>query len=161
MASQIISVLINFLHEIFSIIWIGGILLLVLVIMPILKKQFEPDEFELLNKKIKSRLRIFVYISIVILFITGILLSKQATSAIILFSFENTYSIILSIKHILYFLMVLIAVFRGSILDRIKGMNKKVKHKVGKILLLLNTIFAIVVVFLSVFTGVLSPIAIV
>lgn len=156
MVSPIIPTLINFLHEIFTIIWIGGMLLLVLVIMPVLKKQFKPEEFELLNKKIRSRLSIFVYISIVVLLVTGLLLSKQSTLSSSFFSFENTYSIILSIKHILYFLMIAIAVFRGTILDRIKGMNKEVKHKVSKVLLLSNVIFAVAVLFLSAYTGVLA-----
>lgn len=156
MVNPIILTLLNFLHEIFTIIWIGGLLLLVLVIMPILKKQFKPEEFELLNKKIRSRLSIFVYISIVVLLVTGLLLSKQSPLSSSFFSFENTYSIILSIKHILYFLMVAIAVFRGTILDRIKMKNKEVKHKVSKVLLLSNVIFAIAVLFLSAYTGVLA-----
>ncbi len=124
--------------------------------MPVLKKQFKPEEFELLNKKIRSRLSIFVYISIVVLLVTGLLLSKQSPLSSSFFSFENTYSIILSIKHILYFLMVAIAVFRGTILDRIKMKNKEVKHKVSKVLLLSNVIFAIAVLFLSAYTGVLA-----
>lgn len=156
MVSPIVPTLINFLHEMFTIIWIGGMLLLVLVIMPILKKQFKPEEFELFNKKIRKRLSIFVYISIVGLLVTGLLLSKQSTLSSSFFSFENTYSIILSIKHILYFLMIAIAVFRGTILDRIKGMNKGVKPKVSKVLLLSNVIFAIAVLFLSAYTGVLA-----
>ena len=160
MVSPIIPTLINFLHEIFTIIWIGGMLLLVLVIMPILKKQLKPDEFELLNKKIRSRLSIFIYVAIVVLMATGIMLSKQSTLSSSLFSFENTYSIILSVKHILYFLMVAIAVFRGSILDRIKGLDKEVRHKAGKILLLSNIVFAIAVLFLSAYTGVLASIPI-
>ncbi|MCE7749569.1 MAG: hypothetical protein GPJ51_14380 [Candidatus Heimdallarchaeota archaeon] len=155
MVSPIILTLINFLHEIFTIIWIGGMLLLVLVIMPVLKKQFKPEEFELLNKKIRSRLSIFVYISIVVLLITGLILSKLPPVSNSFFSFENTYSIILSIKHILYFLMIAIAVFRGTILDRLEGMNTDVKHKLSKVLLLSNVIFAIAVLFLSSYAGVL------
>ncbi len=155
MVSPIILTLINFLHEIFTIIWIGGMLLLVLVIMPVLKRQFKPEEFELLNKKIRSRLSIFVYISIVVLLITGLILSKLPPVSNSFFSFENTYSIILSIKHILYFLMIAIAVFRGTILDRLEGMNTDVKHKLSKVLLLSNVIFAIAVLFLSSYAGVL------
>lgn len=52
--------------------------------------------------------------------------------------------------------MIAIAVFRGTILDRIKGMNKEVKHKVSKVLLLSNVIFAVAVLFLSAYTGVLA-----
>ncbi|MCE7743418.1 MAG: hypothetical protein GOP50_13285, partial [Candidatus Heimdallarchaeota archaeon] len=150
----------HFLHEIVTIIWIGGLLILVLVIMPVLKKQLKPDEFQIFNKKIRSRLSIFVYVSIVLLLVTGILLSNQSTLTSRLFSFENTYSILLSIKHILYFLMVAIAVFRGTILDRMKKMNKEVKQKLSQILLLSNVIFAVAVLFLSSYLGVLASLAI-
>lgn len=160
MASPIILTLISFLHELFTIIWIGGMILLVLVILPILKKQYKPDEFKTIYKKIKSRLSIFVYISIIGLLVTGLLLTKDSTLSGGFLSFENTYSILLSIKHILFILMAIIAIFRSAVLDRIKGMKKEIKQKSDKILLLTNVIFALAVLFLSAYTGVLSSIAI-
>ena len=160
MASSIIPTLISFLHELFTIIWIGGMILLVLVILPILKKQYKPDEFKIIYKKIKSRLSIFVYISIIGLLVTGIILTRDSTLSGGFLSFENTYSILLSIKHILFILMAIIAIFRSAVLDRIKGMKKEIKQKSDKILLLTNVVFAVAVLFLSAYTGVLSSIAI-
>ncbi len=160
MASIIILTLISFLHELFTIIWIGGMILLVLVILPILKKQYKPDEFKIIYKKIKNRLSIFVYISIIGLLVTGIMLTRDSTLSSGFLSFENTYSILLSIKHILFILMAIIAIFRSAVLDKIKGMKKEIKQKSDKILLLTNVIFAIAVLFLSAYTGVLSSIAI-
>ncbi len=148
--------LINFLHELFTILWIGGMLLLVLVIMPILKKQFEEDKFNQINKMIKNRLSIFTYVSIVVLMVTGLLLTNQAELTSRFLSFESPYATLLSIKHILFILMALIAIFRSAILDKIKGIEKEPRHKIAKILLLLNVIFAIAVLFLSSYLGVIA-----
>ncbi|MCK5141297.1 MAG: hypothetical protein KAQ70_03810, partial [Candidatus Heimdallarchaeota archaeon] len=141
MATTIVLTLINFLHELFTVLWIGGLLLLVLVIMPILKKQFEEEKVNQINKMIKKRLSIFIYVSIVVLMVTGLLMTRLADPVLAtgFISFGNTYEILLSIKHILFILMALIAVFRSAILDKIKGMEKKIKNNLGKILLLLNT----------------------
>jgi putative copper export protein len=158
MAIPIALTLINFLHELFTVIWVGGMLLLVFVIMPILKKQFEGEKLQQINKKIQNRLSIFTYVSIVVLMATGLLLTKltdpSGTSYFI--SFESTFATLLSIKHILFILMALIAIFRSAILDRIKGIEKKVSNKISKILLLSNVIFAIVVLFLSSYLGVIA-----
>lgn len=152
----IVSTLINFLHELFTVIWIGGMLLLVLVIMPILKKQFEEDKFNQINKMIKKRLSIFTYVAIVVLMVTGLLLTNQSALTTRFLSFEGSYATLLSIKHILFILLALIAIFRSAILDKIKGIEKESKHKIAKILLLLNVIFAIAVLFLSSYLGVIA-----
>ena len=158
MVTPIALTLINFLHELFTVIWIGGLLLLVLVIMPVLKKQFEEEKFNQVNKMIKTRLSIFTYVSIVVLIVTGLLMTRLAdpvqTTGFL--SFESSYATLLSIKHILFILMALIAIFRSAILDRIKGIEKKTRHKISKILLLLNVIFGIAVLFLSSYLGVIA-----
>ncbi len=158
MAIPIALTLINFLHELFTVLWIGGMLLLVLVIMPVLKKQFEKEKLNQVNKMIKNRLSIFTYVSIVVLMATGLLLTKLTDPAgtTYFISFVSSYATLLSIKHILFILMALIAIFRSAILDRIKGIEKKVRNKISKILLLLNVIFAIVVLFLSSYLGVIA-----
>ena len=158
MATPIALTLINFLHELFTVIWVGGLLLLVLVIMPVLKKQFEEEKFNQVNKMIKTRLSIFIYVSIVVLMVTGLLMTRLAdpvqTTGFI--SFESSYATLLSIKHILFILMALIAIFRSAILDRINGIEKKVKHITAKILLRLNVVFATTVLFLSSYLGVIA-----
>ncbi len=156
MVTPIALTLINFLHELFTVLWIGGMLLLVLVIMPVLKKQFEEEKFNKVNKMIKTRLSIFTYIAIVVLMITGLLMTKVSALTTSFLSFENIDATLLSIKHILFIFMALIAVFRSAILDRIKGIEKKPKSKIAKILLLVNVIFAIVVLFLSSYLGVIA-----
>lgn len=158
MAIPIALILINFLHELFTIIWVGGMLLLVFVIMPVLKKQFEGEKLHQVNKKIQNRLSIFTYVSIAVLMATGLLLTKLTDPSGITYfiSFESTFATLLSIKHILFILMALVAIFRSAILDRIKGIEKKVSNKISKILLLSNVIFAIVVLFLSSYLGVIA-----
>ena len=158
MATPIVLTLINFLHELFTVIWIGGMLLLVLVMMPILKKQFEKEKVNQIDKMIKKRLSIFTYVSIVVLMVTGLLMTRLADPIIVtgFISFESSYATLLSIKHILFILMALIAIFRSAILDRIKGMENKARNKLGKILLLVNIIFAIAVLFLSSYLGIIA-----
>ena len=65
-----------------------------------------------------------------------------------LLNFSDAFNVLLSIKHLLIFVMVGIGLFRGFILGRkIDQFNTK-DQKVYAVLLLINTVLGVAVVFL-------------
>lgn len=149
MANPIIFGIIRFLHDTFTAAWIGGLILMVIIILPTLKRFFNSmEEREKFLKMLQKRLNILVYISIIGLTVTGILLSKQAPNYQTAFSFANTYSILVSVKHILIILMVLITLTKSLILDRLKTQNPTIM-RIRLIFIIINLVLGIAVLFLS------------
>lgn len=119
--------------------------------MPVVRKYFEDKKEGLaFQKKAEKRLNIVVYISMVGLIVTGILMSTQALTKHYdgFFSFTNDYSIVVNIKHILVILMVVIALTRSQILDRLKSTSKALM-KAKMILIPINLFLGVAVLVLS------------
>jgi putative copper export protein len=93
------------------------------------------------------------------LIITGLLMGKKAQLAgdyTGFLSFGTEYSTLLSIKHLLYFLMVGLAIFRSLIVDKLKKPSHEVKMKLNIITLIVNVIAGLAVLLLSANTAVLA-----
>lgn len=150
----IIIALLTFLHDLFSAIWIGGMLTLGLSVFPSIKKVLDmgPKTIQLIHT-IQNKLSKFVIVSIIGLFITGAAKAKMVPEFNGLFHFDNTYSLIISIKLILVILMAVIAVLRSKIIGRnITEPNPKIfKIKAG--MLMLNMFLGVMVLLLSGFSS--------
>ncbi len=138
------------LHDLFTALWIGGLLTTAISFMPVLKKNDgKSPESKSILIGYQRRLRIVFLISVIGLWITGILLGKRCEVYEGFMSFSSTYSSLVSIKHLIIFAMIVVAVFRGFVLGgKIEEFQPKQK-KIYAILLLLNTILGIAVVVLS------------
>ncbi len=103
-----------FFHDLFTVIWVGGLIVLGCAVLPAARGAFGmgPQVLVLMNR-IQSRLRWFVYAAIVGLIVTGILLSRQSPEFHGLFAWTGAYSVALSLKHVLVILMVVVAVVRS------------------------------------------------
>ncbi|TFG09739.1 MAG: hypothetical protein EU535_08810 [Promethearchaeota archaeon] len=158
--SVIIQTLINFFHNIFTALWIGGMLTLAITILPAIRKVLgKSKETQNLNTVIKQKLSLLTYISIIGLIATGLLMSNRAILTGIstgFLSFGNEYSIMLSVKHILYFIMIFLSLFRSQIVDRIKKYTPEQKQKLNMVTLLLNILAGFGVMFLSSYISVLA-----
>jgi len=156
----ITQTIVTFLHNLFTAMWIGGMLTLLFTVMPAMKKTLgKSKESHALNTQIKKTLSILTYVSIVGLILTGLMMGHKAQLAgdyTGFFSFANEYSTLLSIKHILYILMVGLAIFRSQILDRLKKPTHEVKMKLSIITLILNVIAGLAVLLLSANIAVLA-----
>ena len=154
MASLFILGLVKFLHDLFTATWIGGLFTLAIVVLPSIKKtQGMNPESKKLIMAIRKRLNGIVWISIIGLLVTGILLSNSSPLFGGLFSISNEYSILLTIKHIVIALMVIIVIVRGHVLSRLTNTPPQKIEKISKVLMMLNLIFGIVVLLLSGFTA--------
>ena len=154
MATLIVLGLVKFLHDLFTATWIGGLFTLAIVVLPSIKKTMGMNpESKKLIMTIRKRLNGIVWISIIGLLVTGILLSNSSPLFGGLFSISNEYSILLTIKHIVIALMVIIVIVRGHVLSRLTNTPPQKIEKISKVLMMLNLVFGIVVLLLSGFTA--------
>lgn len=149
-SQQLFIGIIRFMHDLFTAVWVGGLALMVLTVLPSSKKVFGkgPQSQALINA-ITRRHRIWVYFSIAGLFITGLLLSKSEPGFMGFMRFDNLYSILTAIKHILTFVMVFFALFRSLYFGKkdIKLSPKLIKFSM--LLIIVNFIFGLFVLLLS------------
>jgi len=118
--------------------------------MPVIKKHEgkSPAVVDLLIGY-QSRLRVVFLISAVGLWITGILLGKQSSAYDGFMDFSSVYGTLVSIKHLIIYVMIIAAVLRGFVLGRkIKTFQPRQKGIYAG-LLLLNTILGFAVIVLS------------
>lgn len=147
--NQSVLFFITFLHNLFTVIWVGGLILMLLVTLPAAKKAFKkgPELFTF-TQIVQKRQQVFVWVSIFGLIVTGLILSKQDSANFRLFAFTSPYAILLSIKHILTIAMVLLAGYRSVFIRKLTISNQK-QQKFSIFLLATNTVFGLIVLFLS------------
>jgi len=150
----IVFALITFLHDLFTAVWIGGLITLGLTVMPATKKVLgKGPQTKKLMDAIQKRHSVWIYISLTGLVITGLLQSNRSPEFLGLFSFGNAYSAILAAKHILVLAMIAIALYRSLAL---RNTSTAAQEKLKVTLLMLNIIFGITILLLSGFTAALS-----
>lgn len=147
---------IDFLHNFFTVVWIGGLIFIIFTLLPTLKQSFQKDpKSKEFMKNITIKHSLFVYISIVGLFVTGVLLGKSNPAYLGFMSFGNAYTILASVKHILTFIMVAISVFRSVAFGRKAANLSPNQNKMGMLLIFINLILGIVILALSSYMSVL------
>lgn len=98
---------------------------------------------------IQKRLSVLVYVSIAGLVATGLLLGNRSPDFQGLFHFGNSYSAVMSIKHILVLVMIVVALDRSITVGRRSGPSSLAQEKLKVGLLFLNIILGIAVLLLS------------
>ena len=141
---------VTFLHDLFTVIWMGGLIVTVISYLPALKKALGPGpQVKKVMSAFQNRQSIWVYISMGGLILTGLLLSNRNPEFDSLFGFGNAYSVALSIKHILVILMIGITLYRSLILSRPQAVMTPEKEQLSFKLLLINAVLAVAVLFSS------------
>jgi len=157
MTSPAIPIVVLFLHNLFTVVWVGGLIILGTVILPVTSKTLgKGAKTKELIDNIQNRLSVFVYVSMLGLLVTGMLLANRASQFEGLFSFANGYSTVLAIKHIAVALMVAIALSRRIALKQRGDRLQPRRRKAGLGLLYANVFLGIVVLLLSAMSVVLS-----
>lgn len=150
MQKQLIFGIIKSLHDLFTAFWIGGLLTTAITFMPSLKRASErKGGVKKIMKTYHNHLRIVALFSIIGLWITGLLLTRQSQASAGFLNFSTRYNVLLSIKHLTIFVMVLIALYRGFFLGRKIEQFREKEQKIYSILLFINTFLGVIVVFLS------------
>ena len=112
-----VKTIIDWLHIMSTITWIGGMFINFIVLRPAMAKSLSPVEAGKFMGVTMKRFRIMVYISIVILGVTGIPLKIINENYISIINFENNWEIVSFIKHLCYGILVVLAVYTFEILN--------------------------------------------
>lgn len=155
MPKPIILAIMTCLHDLFTAVWVGGLIAQALVILPSVKSSLGPGpESRKLLAAIGQRQSVLVYVSIVGLLVTGLLQARASGAFLGLFSLGNTYSTVLTIKHVLVVAMIAVALYRSLALARRGGVPGQ--ERLGVALLLVGIGLGVAVLLLSGFTAVLA-----
>ncbi len=107
----------HFLHQLATVIWIGGIFMVLLVILPSARTSLEsPPLTGKLMKEITRRFTPMVNISILVLIITGPILGHLGKDMTNPLEFYNHWTPMMGLKHFLVLSMVVIHFYRGWLL---------------------------------------------
>ncbi len=150
MPNLIIPSVVRSLHNIFTSIWIGGMLVMVISFLPTLRKEIKDVELQgSVIDKVMSRHSKWVYLGIVVLTGTGMLMARLSGQTSGFFNFANPYATILSIKHALVLLIAVIAIARSIAFKNAASSKDKSKKKISMALLMVNTFLGTVILILS------------
>ena len=156
-AKQIVFAVVTFLHDLFTAVWVGGLITLGITVLPSAKEVLGmgPQTKKLMDA-IQKRLSVLVYVSIVGLVLTGFLQANRSPAFQGLFSFGNLYSTVLTLKHILVLAMIAVALYRSLVLGRRSGPSTPSQEKLSAGLLFLNIVLGVAVLLLSGFSAALA-----
>ncbi len=107
-----------FLHFLATVVWIGGIIMILLVILPSAKTSLESAPMiSGLMKEITKHFTPMANISIFILVVTGIVIAFYNKNFTNILDFNNRWNLVMFLKHIFVALMIIIHFYRGLILN--------------------------------------------
>jgi len=152
---EIVFALVTFLHNLFTAAWIGGLLTLVISVLPASLKLLGKEQTQRVMNTIQQRLSVVVYVSIVGLTLTGLLMSSRAPGFTTLFGFGSSYATVLSLKHIATIAIIAGAVMRSVVLKR-TTLTQPEKEQWSRGLLLANLGLGLLILLLSGFLGALG-----
>jgi len=150
MPKQLVFAVVVFLHDLFTAVWIGGLITLAFTVLPSARQVLgKGPQMKQLLHAIQKRLSALVYVSIAGLILTGLLQANRSPAFEGLFGFGSAYSTALSLKHIAVILMIGITLLRSLVLGRRQEPLPPAQEKLNMGLLLLNAALGIVVLLLT------------
>jgi uncharacterized membrane protein len=122
----ILGSVINFLHLFATVAWFGAMTTNAFILLPSARKALEAPLVGKLIGAVMKRFRVLVYISIGVLGVTGIELTRINEGSMRFMRFDNLWSSISSIKHIFTIIMVVLVIYA------FEGLGKKVSRLTAK-----------------------------
>jgi uncharacterized membrane protein len=142
--------LITFLHNLFTVVWIGGMITIGITALPAARQMFgKSRQAKELMRAIQNRQSWLAYISMLGLILTGILIARRTPGFDGLLSTSSAYSTILAIKHGLVILMVGAVLYRSLVLGRKIMPLTASQEKMSALLLYANIGLGTIVLLLS------------
>lgn len=108
----------HFIHVMGTVVWIGGILMTLLVILPSSKAALESAPMVgKLMKAVAKRFTPLANISILMLIATGIILFYHDKNYTSFLDLKNRWNVVIALKHFFVATMIVIHFYRGLILN--------------------------------------------
>jgi len=109
----LIPAVVIFLHNLFTAAWIGGMMALLWITLPAARRALpQGASRQAFVSDAQKRLSVLATVSMIGLAITGVLLSRRSPLYAGPLAWSNTYSILLSVKHVLVIGMVALGLWR-------------------------------------------------
>jgi uncharacterized membrane protein len=106
----------HFIHLFATVIWIGGIFMVLLVILPSARTSLESTAMAALMKEITGKFTPLANASILVMVITGIIIALYKEKFGGFFNMGDFWNGTLVVKHLLVALMIIIHFYRGLVL---------------------------------------------
>lgn len=152
--NPVVIVIVRFLHNLFTAVWIGGLLLITLTLFPALKKTLgHSAETEKIMDAVMRKQGKLVILAIIVLTVTGVLLARSSGNVTGLMRFDSQYASLLSLKHILMIVMAVLAFLRLFGFRGLASQPNKDRKKLSLLLLHINTLIGVAVLLLSAMTA--------
>ena len=147
-----LKVIFDFIHVTATIIWFGSMFSFFALVKPTAENLLNNAQQEEFMMQIMRKLRIVVYISFAVLFITGIPMKIANPSYVSIINFSNNWQITSFIKHVFVALLGLLTLYNFEIYPRQfkkvslgndtdkKDKLKKMKALSGKLSMLVSVI---------------------
>ncbi len=155
--NPILQISLDFLHLMATIAWIGGVFFNFLVVMPTVNKVLDPATTGRFMGALMKRVRVIVYSSLLILFVTGIPMKIASEYYVAIINFDNNWEIVGFIKHVFVGLLAIMAFLSFEIVSpkvaklAAQGPSPALINMKKKQMMLggLAFLFGIIVIFLS------------
>lgn len=140
----------TFLHDLFTIIWIGGLFTIALTTLPAARKALgKGPQAKSVMRAVQRRHSPWIYISIVGLVVTGLLKARQEDAFAGLFNLGTGYSSMLALKHLLVVAMIGATAYRRLMLGRKSKALTRSQERLNGALLYLNLALGLAVLLIS------------
>ena len=116
MQNPTLQTILDFFHVMATVAWIGGMFFNILVVIPTVSKTLEPPVAGKFMGAMLKRVRVVVYVSLVLLFVTGIPMKIASGYYVSIINFDNTWEIVTFIKHVFVGLLAVLAFYNFEIL---------------------------------------------
>ncbi len=117
MDNPVLQTILDFLHLMATIAWIGGMFINMLVVIPTVQKVLDPPTAGKFMNALFKRIRIVVYTSLVILFVSGIPMKIASEYYVSIINFDNNWEIAGFVKHVFVGLLALMAIYSFEFLS--------------------------------------------
>jgi len=114
-----LKVTFDFIHVMATIIWFGSMFSFFALVKPAMENLLDSAQQDEFMMKLMSKLKIVVYISFALLFITGIPMKIANDNYVSIINFSNNWQITSFIKHVFVALLGLLTLYNFEVYPRL------------------------------------------
>ncbi len=115
--NPILLTILDFLHQMATIAWIGGMFFNLLAVMPAASKTLDPPVLGKFMQALMKRVRVIVYSSLLVLFVTGIPLKIASKYYVAIIHFGTSWELMSFVKHVLVALLAIFVFYAFELLN--------------------------------------------
>ncbi len=149
------------LHMLATVVWIGGLVALVVLVLPVASRILDSDRYAIFLEQIQRRLDPLGWLSLAVLLATGLFQLSSSPNYEGFLSISSRWAVVILIKHIMFFGMIAVSAYltwgvlpslRRVAMKRAKGIGTEEAERFQKretLLLRVNLILGIVILGLT------------